>query len=179
MNFLQLLSNISDKDNSLCYLVKKEEFKAIMKKSIILTFMLFLCKFVVAQEAHSPQFKCSLDDDLQETKYLLIGNKFPQNPSLDFSNEVIFVKAQEYATASYPEEMKFFITKKMGNNFQTDVNIIDNEKGLTQTSMIFENNILTFIIQHPLSTCEFEHECVEEKIYNCDAQIFVDLEDTE
>jgi hypothetical protein len=151
-----------------------------MKALTILLSISLYSGLLFAQEAHSPQYKCQLDSDNTIVKYILVGNKFPQIPDLDFSNEVIFVEAQEYASSNYPEEMKFNLIDKDGINFQTDINIIDSEDGLTQTNIIFQDMVLTHTIQHPLSTCAFEDLCTEEErieevVYQCIAQGYVDF----
>ena len=74
---------------------------------ILIFWLIATCAW--ANESHSPRYKCQFKN--QEDIFVLIGNKFPQIPDLDWSHEIYLATAQEYLDGSYRNNELYTISQ--------------------------------------------------------------------
>lgn len=110
---------------------------------------------VMANETHSPQFKCEQAGG--ETVYILMGNEFPQIPDLDWSHEIYLASGEQYFNGSFRNNELYTIARTDSRK------IIAINKSKPEQLIILDNS-------NALTTKDGD----EVKVYSCIKQGYVD-----
>ena len=77
-------------------------------RKLLITVSLLLSFSSLAQEMHSPHYKCS-DTNSGEIQHILLGNEFAHIPEIDWSDELRIVSPEQYATGTVDSDRDFII----------------------------------------------------------------------
>lgn len=95
-------------------------------KFILTALLLTLSISAFSQEERSPRFSCT-ENDSGEEYYVLVGNKFPQIPNLDYSSQLQLIEQKYYNDGTAYLYDIFTIKSISQGTFETEVLDLETE----------------------------------------------------